>query len=220
MSRRFAAGWLIAALCVAGGLPSGCGKDEPSGAPGGAKKPRIALVMKSLANEFFKTMEDGARAHQQARAGTYELVCNGIKDEQDVQRQMTIVEHMIAQQMDAIVIAPADSKAIVPVCKRALDAGIVVVNIDNKFDAGVLADKGVTIPFVGPDTSRPRAATGRPSPRARSSGASSPRTRTSRPSCAPTTAWPWGRSRRSRRSGGSTTCSSWATTTSRPCSSS
>lgn len=154
MSRRFAAGSLIAALCVAGGLPSGCGKDEPSGAPGGAKKPRIALVMKSLANEFFKTMEDGARAHQQARAGTYELVCNGIKDEQDVQRQMTIVEHMIAQQMDAIVIAPADSKAIVPVCKKALDAGIVVVNIDNKFDAGVLADKGVTIPFVGPDNRR------------------------------------------------------------------
>ena len=27
-------------------------------------RPRVALVMKSLANEFFKTMEDGARAHQ------------------------------------------------------------------------------------------------------------------------------------------------------------
>jgi len=37
------------------------------------------------------------------------------------------------------------------VCKRAMDAGIIVVNIDNKFDAAVLADKGVKIPFVGPD---------------------------------------------------------------------
>ncbi|HOV32776.1 MAG TPA: hypothetical protein PLX23_05375, partial [Candidatus Hydrogenedens sp.] len=29
------------------------------------KKPRIALIMKSLANEFFKTMEEGARKHHQ-----------------------------------------------------------------------------------------------------------------------------------------------------------
>jgi len=49
------------------------------------------------------------------------------------------------------VIAPADSKALVPVCKRAMKAGIIVVNIDNKFDAAVLADQGVKIPFVGPD---------------------------------------------------------------------
>jgi ribose transport system substrate-binding protein len=49
------------------------------------------------------------------------------------------------------VIAPADSKSLVPVCKKAMDAGIIVVNIDNKFDSAVLADKGIKIPFVGPD---------------------------------------------------------------------
>ena len=31
-------------------------------------KPKIALIMKSLANEFFRTMEDGAKAHQKAHA--------------------------------------------------------------------------------------------------------------------------------------------------------
>jgi ribose transport system substrate-binding protein len=41
---------------------------------------------------------------------------------------------MIAQRVDAIVIAPADSKALIPVCKKAKEAGIVVVNTDNKFD--------------------------------------------------------------------------------------
>jgi ribose transport system substrate-binding protein len=116
-----------------------------------AGKPRVALIMKSLANEFFKTMEDGARAHQQANKDTYSLICNGIKDEQDVARQIAIVEQMIAQGVSAIVIAPADSKALVPACKRASDAGIVVVNIDNKFDDAVLADKKIRIPFVGPD---------------------------------------------------------------------
>jgi ribose transport system substrate-binding protein len=49
------------------------------------------------------------------------------------------------------VIAPADSRAMVGVSKEAMDAGIVVVNIDNKFDAETLAQEGVSIPFVGPD---------------------------------------------------------------------
>ena len=114
-------------------------------------KPRIALIMKSLANEFFKTMEEGARAHHKEHKDEYELKVVGIKDEQDVSKQIDYVELMIAQKMDAIVIAPADSKALVPVCKRAMDAGVIVVNIDNKFDTTVLADKGVKIPFVGPD---------------------------------------------------------------------
>ncbi len=104
-----------------------------------------------MANEFFLTMENGARAHQRAHADEYELVANGIKDELDVARQIDLVEQMIAQHVDAIVIAPADSKALVAVCKKALDAGIVVVNIDNKFDSAVLADKHVSLPFVGPD---------------------------------------------------------------------
>ncbi len=113
--------------------------------------PRIALIMKSLANEFFLTMENGARRHQQAHAVEYELLANGIRDEQDVSKQLQLVEQMIAQQVQAIVIAPADSKSMVSVCKKAVDAGIPVVNIDNKFDAAVLADKGVKLPFVGPD---------------------------------------------------------------------
>ncbi len=114
-------------------------------------KPRIALIMKSLANEFFLTMENGAKAHQRAHADQYELLANGIKDELDVGRQIDLVEQMIAQRVDAIVIAPADSKALVPVCKKAQQAGIRVVNIDNRFDAAVLQQSGVQFPFVGPD---------------------------------------------------------------------
>ncbi|MBS1788653.1 MAG: sugar ABC transporter substrate-binding protein [Acidobacteria bacterium] len=114
-------------------------------------KPRIALVMKSLANEFFKTMQDGAAAHQQMHASEYDLIANGIKDETDVARQVELVEQMIAQQVQAIVIAPADSKALIAVCQRAQAAGIVVINIDNKLDAAVLAERNLRIPFVGPD---------------------------------------------------------------------
>lgn len=137
--------WLtVATLAV--GLVS-CGKNDPD-AP---RKPRIALVMKSLANEFFLTMENGAKAHQKANADRYDLLANGIKDELDVGRQIDLVEQMIAQRVDAIVIAPADSKALVPVCKKAQQAGIRVVNIDNQFDEKVLTQSGVKFPFVGPD---------------------------------------------------------------------
>jgi len=129
---------------------AGCGR-SPGPGPGASGKPRIALVMKSLANEFFSTMRDGAESHQKAHADRYELTCNGIKDERDLNQQIVLVEQMIAQRVDAIVIAPADSKALVPVCKEAMQAGIVVVNIDNKFDDEVLGSEAIKIPFVGPD---------------------------------------------------------------------
>jgi ribose transport system substrate-binding protein len=116
-----------------------------------ADKPKVALVMKSLANEFFRTMEDGAKAHQKQHAGEYTLIANGIKDETDTANQIRIVEQMIVEHANAIVLAPADSKALVPVVKKAVDAGILVVNIDNRLDPATLKSKGLNVPFVGPD---------------------------------------------------------------------
>lgn len=137
-------------LAVVISFAVGCSKRDDGGAAP-PRKPRIALVMKSLANEFFKTMAEGAEKHQQAHASEYDLIVNGIKDELDVNKQVELVEQMIAQKVDAIVIAPADSKALISVCKKAADAGIVVVNIDNKFDSDALAEAGLKLPFVGPD---------------------------------------------------------------------
>lgn len=115
------------------------------------EKPKVALVMKSLANEFFLTMEDGAKAYQKEHASEFDLVSNGIKDETDSGNQIRIVEQMIVSGVNALVIAPADSKALVPVVKKAMDAGITVVNIDNRLDPEVLKSKNLSVPFVGPD---------------------------------------------------------------------
>lgn len=114
-------------------------------------KPRVALVMKSLANEFFSTMADGATAHQAEHADQYELVVNGIKDERDISRQVALVQEMASSGVDAIVIAPADSKALIPALRRAMKQGIVVVNIDNQLDQEMLKQEELQIPFVGPD---------------------------------------------------------------------
>ncbi len=130
----------------------GCNRrDQSSQSRKKSGKPRIALVMKALSNEFFKTMEKGAVDHNKQHAGDYELICNGIPDESDVAKQIALVEQMTAQEVDAIVIAPADSQQLILPCKSAIDKGIVVVNIDNKFDAKTLASVGISVPFVGPD---------------------------------------------------------------------
>lgn len=115
------------------------------------EKPKVALVMKSLANEFFRDMEDGAKAHNKVNANKYTLVSNGIKNETDTAAQIRMVEQMIAQKADAIVIAPADSKALVAVLDKAINQGILVVNIDNQLDPAIQKEKGIQIPFAGPD---------------------------------------------------------------------
>ena len=137
---------LAASLALASCKPSA---PSPSASSGG--KPKVALVMKSLANEFFQTMAEGAKKHQAAHAADYDLIVNGIKNETDLAEQVALVDQMIAQGVQALVIAPADSKALITVLKRAKDAGIFVINIDNKLDADTLKQAGLQIPFVGPD---------------------------------------------------------------------
>ena len=114
-------------------------------------KPKVALVMKSLANEFFRTMEDGAKDYQKTHSDEFDLIANGIKNETDTGEQIRIVEQMVNAGAKALVIAPADSKALVSAVKKAMDQGVVVINIDNRLDPELLKSKGISVPFVGPD---------------------------------------------------------------------
>ena len=113
------------------------------------ERPVIALVMKSLANEFFVNMASGAERHQAERAN-YELIINGIRNESDLAQQVALVDQMISRGVDAIVIAPADSQALVPALARASAAGIVIINIDNRLEPEVLEEYDLSIPFIGP----------------------------------------------------------------------
>ena len=131
-------------------LLHGCEKPQ-STASEAVAKPRVAVVMKSLANEFFVNMAEKTREHQAENADDYDLILNGIKDESDLTQQVALVEQMIALNVDIIVIAPADSRALIPVINRAIAQGIVVINIDNRLDPQLIADAQISVPFVGPD---------------------------------------------------------------------
>ena len=117
-----------------------------------ADKPVVGLVMKSLANEFFKTMEEGARKFA-AEDGTFELIPVGMNSETDIDTQISAMENFITQKVDMIVLAPADSVGLVPSVKKAIDAGILVVNFDVTLDKQALADNDLPqdFLFVGPD---------------------------------------------------------------------
>ena len=68
-------------------------------------KPVVGLVMKSLANEFFKTMEEGARKFA-AADGSFELIPVGMNSETDIDTQVSAMENFITQKVDLIVLAP------------------------------------------------------------------------------------------------------------------
>lgn len=121
-----------------------------AGIAGADDKPVVGLIMKSLANEFFQNMLQGAEAHAERR-GDYELRAVGMQNETDFESQINAVENFITQGVDAIVVAPADSKAMVRPLKKAMEAGIVVVNFDVALDADAKKQQGVELAFVGPD---------------------------------------------------------------------
>ena len=103
--------------------------------------------MKALSNPFFSKMEAGAKKFAQRENILLEVF--GTERETDVDRQIGIVENLISRGYGAIVIAPADSKKLVPVCAKALAKNISVINIDNPFHKEALKQHGLSIPFVG-----------------------------------------------------------------------
>lgn len=142
---------VIAAAAAVAFSAAACGQ-EGNGltVPPPSGENRICLVMKSLANEFFQAMRKGAEDHV-ATQGNIKLLANGIQNETDVDGQVAEVEKCITQKVNALVLAPADSTALVASVKKAVDAGIKVVNIDVELEPGALRKAGLDVPFVGPD---------------------------------------------------------------------
>ncbi len=137
-------------LTCAGWL--GCGKSSQSGATTkpSADGPRIALIMKARTNPFFHTMEIGAR--EAAEKNDVELLVSSVNRETDFAKQGGLVENAISQGVDAILIAPADSKAIVSPLLDAQKAGIKIINLDNRIDPEAAQSIGLNVEcFVGPD---------------------------------------------------------------------
>ena len=141
---------VIVGVGLMASLVAGCGGEKPAAKTDGAAKKelKIGFVMKTLSNPFFMTMEKGAKRAEKELGIKLEVQVG--QEETSIEQQIAIVENMIAQKYDAICIAPGGSKEIVPVLKKAQDAGIPIINIDNRIDADAAKAAGLKpIPYVG-----------------------------------------------------------------------
>ena len=138
-------------VLVAGALGSAAALTGGLNVAFAAEKPKVGLVMKSLANEFFKQMEAGAEKYAAANTDKFEFKAVGMKDERDFAAQVDAIENFVTQKYDIIVVAPANSKAMVTPLAKALKAGVKVINIDVELDKDAKKAAGVDLAFFGPD---------------------------------------------------------------------
>ncbi len=116
----------------------------------GSNQPVIGLVMKSLAAEFFQSMRSAAITHADRR-GDITLVPVGTETQTEVEMQVSLIRELIAQGVDAMVVVPIDSQALVEPVAQAIYAGIKVINADVMLDSDLMKQYEIDPPFVGPD---------------------------------------------------------------------
>jgi ribose transport system permease protein len=133
---------LFVALVVAAGLFRARG-----GTSGGLT---IAFVPKQIGTPFWVTMRKGAEA--EARRLGVRLVALAADRETDVERQHQIIENLIEQRVDALVVAPAGAKEIVPAVKKANQARIPVIIVDSDIHRPTAeAADAQTVTYIGSD---------------------------------------------------------------------
>ena len=118
--------------------------------PKAPKELKLALVVKTRNNPFFTPMIEAAEAEAKKLGAKLEV--QAPPQESDKERQFALCQDVVAKGVDALLIAPADSKAIVPALKAAADKGVLVINIDNRVDGEAAKAAGLTLGgYVGAD---------------------------------------------------------------------
>lgn len=114
--------------------------------PGG-KVWRIMVIPKGTSHEFWKSIHAGALKAAE-ELGNVEILWQGPTVQDDIDQQRQIIENAVASKVDGIVLAPADSRALVKPVEGAIAKGIPVVIIDSALES----DKIVA--FVATDNHR------------------------------------------------------------------
>ncbi len=122
--------WFTALLCATL-FVAGCGDGS-----GDEAAYQIAVVPKSVSFDFWNSVRSGAEAAA-AELDSVEVIWKGTSSESDIAGQVQIVESFINQGVDALVIAAADSRGLVPVLRQATEQGITVVTIDSNTEPQV-----------------------------------------------------------------------------------
>jgi ribose transport system substrate-binding protein len=124
---------LLGLLAAAALFAAACqGEEEaPPGQPAEEQPLDIVLIQGVAGDEFYITMDCGAQAAAEELGVNYSV--QG-PSEFDPTEQIPVVEAVVAQQPDAILIAPTERTALIAPLQAAQDAGITVVLVDTIVD--------------------------------------------------------------------------------------
>ena len=92
----------------------------------------IAVVPKATSHTFWVSVEAGARAA--ARDLRVEILWNGPAQETEYDRQIQIVDSMVARHVDGLAVAATERQALVGPVERAIGQGIPVTIFDSGLD--------------------------------------------------------------------------------------
>jgi len=139
--------WILGAACGALIWICGCGS-QPGDSSGGGLS--IVVIPKGTTHEFWKSIHAGAKKAEQeltAAGQPVKIIWKGPLKEDDRDEQIKVVENFIAREVDGMVLAPLDDKALVRPVETAANAGIPVVVIDSGLESEKYAS------FVATDNS-------------------------------------------------------------------
>lgn len=124
---------LISALVILPLAASACSVREPSGNGGAApgEEIKLAVVPKAIGFDFWEQVRVGA----ECAASKHEKVkvsWDGVSAETDVSGQQSLLQDMLSQgNVNGLVYAATDAKALSDISKNAIQQGTTVVNMDS-----------------------------------------------------------------------------------------
>jgi ribose transport system substrate-binding protein len=125
--------WLLGLVAIAL-VATACGGDDGGGGGGGTQEQyKLTLIQGVKGDEFYITMECGAQQAAQAAGATLDVQA---PDEFDASLQTPVVRAVVATKPDAILVAPTDTKAMIPPLTEAKAAGIKLVFVDTTTENG------------------------------------------------------------------------------------
>jgi ribose transport system substrate-binding protein len=129
----------IAGTAALGTVASGA---APRGARAQDRRPLIAVFTKNVTNPFWRAVRIGCDKAGQELGVAIEHVAPPRPD--NIEDQTRQVEDWIVRRPDAFVFVPVDYRALVPSIQKATQAGIPIVNFNNRME-------GTFVSYVGSD---------------------------------------------------------------------
>lgn len=124
--------------------------DSESGESSDKEVVTIALLLKTLNNPFFISMKDGAEAA--ALENSVNLIVQAPERETDVADQVQMMEDLIVKKVDAIILSACGPVELIPSIKKANEANIPVLLVNDTVDDDAVADEGASYAaYIGTD---------------------------------------------------------------------